>query len=80
MHRRVFTAAAASLLARPALGQARARVLKFVPQSNLASPDPVWTTATIATIHGHMVWDSLYGVGHQADPEAADGGAGRGLR
>jgi peptide/nickel transport system substrate-binding protein len=36
--------------------------LKFVPQANLASPDPVWTTATIATIHGYMVWDTLYGV------------------
>jgi peptide/nickel transport system substrate-binding protein len=63
MHRRAFVAGAASLaLAAPALGQGAARVLRFVPQSNLASPDPVWTTATIATIHGYMVWDTLYGV------------------
>jgi peptide/nickel transport system substrate-binding protein len=68
MHRRTFTAGAATLalgatrLATPAIAQGGARVLRFVPQSNLVSPDPVWTTATIATIHGYMVWDSLYGV------------------
>ena len=66
MHRRVFTAGAATLaigagrLAAPGLAQGAARLLRFVPQSNLASP--VWTTATIATIHGDMVWDTLYGV------------------
>ena len=68
MHGRVFTAGAATLaigagrLAAPGLAQGAARLLRFVPQSNLASPDPVWTTATIATIHGDMVWDTLYGV------------------
>lgn len=73
MRRRIFNAAAAAMLARPALGQGlsqgRARTLRFVPQSNLASPDPVWTTATIATIHGHMVWDSLYGVDTKLSPK-----------
>jgi hypothetical protein len=25
----------------------------------LASPDPIWTTATVATDHGYMIWDTL---------------------
>jgi peptide/nickel transport system substrate-binding protein len=60
---------AAASLARPALSQAAARTLKFVPQANLASPDPVWTTATIATIHGYMVWDTLYAVDTKLTPQ-----------
>jgi len=50
-------------LARPALAQSSAgRVLRFVPQADLANPDPIWTTATVATNHGYMVWDTLYGI------------------
>jgi len=37
-------------------------VLKYVPQANLANPDPIWTTATVAWLHGAMVWDTLYGI------------------
>ena len=48
-------------LARPAIAQP-ARVLRFVPQANLANPDPIWTTATVAANHGYMVWDTLYGI------------------
>ncbi|MCW3474059.1 ABC transporter substrate-binding protein [Limobrevibacterium gyesilva] len=59
--------AAGSQLARPALAQA-ARVLKFVPQANLANPDPIWTSATVAHIHGHMVWEMLYGIDDQLIP------------
>jgi peptide/nickel transport system substrate-binding protein len=75
MHRRTFTAGATALalgvtrLAAPAIAQGATRLLRFVPQSNLASPDPVWTTATIATIHGYMVWDSLYGVDTTLTPK-----------
>jgi peptide/nickel transport system substrate-binding protein len=54
-------AAAAVGLARPSLAQG-AKVLKYVPQANLANPDPVWTTATVARLHGYMVWDTLYGI------------------
>ena len=62
--RTILAGTAASLLfplARPALSQP-ARVLRFVPQANLANPDPIWTTATVATNHGYMVWDTLYGI------------------
>jgi peptide/nickel transport system substrate-binding protein len=58
-----LTAAGAMGLARPAIAQgASAKVLRFVPQANLANPDPIWTTATVAINHGYMVWDTLYGI------------------
>ena len=70
MRRRNLLAGGAALatigttgLARPAIAQgASAKVLKFVPQADLANPDPIWTTATVATNHGYMVWDTLYGI------------------
>ena len=54
-------AAAAVGLARPALAKS-ANTLRYVPQANLANPDPVWTTATVAQLHGYMVWDTLFGI------------------
>ena len=70
MRRRHLLASGAALaslgatrLARPAIAQgASAKLLKFVPQADLANPDPIWTTATVATNHGYMVWDTLYGI------------------
>jgi len=41
---------------------AAANTIRFVPQADLSSIDPVWTTATVAFNHGMMVYDSLYGV------------------
>ena len=74
------TAALASIgasgLARPAIAQgATAKVLHFVPQANLANPDPVWTTATVAINHGYMVWDTLYGINNAliGQPQMAAG-------
>jgi peptide/nickel transport system substrate-binding protein len=50
------------LLATPALAQGNAKTLRFVPQANLSSLDPVWTTATVAINHAYMVYDTLYGI------------------
>ena len=48
MKRRDFlVAGAAAALARPALAPP-SRVLRFVPQADLAHPDPIWTTTTVA--------------------------------
>jgi hypothetical protein len=44
-------------------------VLKFVPQANLTSLDPIWTTANITRNHGHMIYDSLYGVDADFRPQ-----------
>ncbi|MEJ0020627.1 MAG: ABC transporter substrate-binding protein [Acetobacteraceae bacterium] len=62
MRRRTFLAASAATLAMPAIVQAQAkRVLKFIPQSDLAILDPVWTTAYVTRNHAYMVYDTLYG-------------------
>ncbi len=69
MRRRDLMAAGAAAFAAPALAQpARARVLKMVPQANLTSLDPVWTTANITRNHGYMVYDTLYGMDAEFRP------------
>jgi peptide/nickel transport system substrate-binding protein len=66
MYRRTLlkasTAALAGTLAAPASAQGSAKVLRCAPEANLASIDPIWTTATVAINHGYMVYDTLYGV------------------
>ena len=62
MRRRAFLAASAAALALPAVARAqKQRVLKFIPQSDLAIVDPIWTTAYVTRNHGYMVFDTLYG-------------------
>ncbi len=71
MRRRNFIAAAGAAtlpLARPALAQG-SRVLRFVPHADLANPDPVWSTTTVAAMHGYMVWDWLYGLDESFLPQ-----------
>lgn len=61
MKRRTLLATgAAAALARPALS-AGVKPLVFVPQANLTSLDPVWTTATVTRNFAFMVYDQLYG-------------------
>jgi peptide/nickel transport system substrate-binding protein len=69
MRRREILKGAASVaglagagLSSPAIAQGAAKTLRFVPQDNLANPDPIWTTATVAVNHGYMVFDTLYGI------------------
>ena len=66
MHRRTLLATALAAAALPARAQApaitgRAKTLVHVPQSNLTSLDPVWTTAAATRNHAHLVWETLYG-------------------
>ena len=62
MRRRTFLAASAAMLTLPAITKAEnQRVLKFIPQSDLAILDPVWTTAYVTRNHGYMVFDTLFG-------------------
>jgi len=60
LRRRALLAAAGGLLAMPALA-VPARLLRFVPESNLATIDPVWNITPVTRNHGMMVWDMLYG-------------------
>jgi peptide/nickel transport system substrate-binding protein len=79
MQRRAFLAASAAGLALPAVVRAaNQRVLKFIPQSDLAILDPVWTTAYVTRAHGYMVFDTLYGQsgqknGFKAEPQMLAG-------
>jgi peptide/nickel transport system substrate-binding protein len=41
----------------------------MVPQANLTSLDPIWTTANITRDHGHMIYDTLYGMDEQFRPQ-----------
>ena len=73
MRRRSFLAASAGLVALAATGargQSRdPKVLKFVPQANLTSLDPIWTTAQVTTNHGYAVFDTLYGLDNALRPQ-----------
>ena len=44
-------------------------VLRMVPQANLTSIDPIWTTANITRNHGFMVYDTLYGLDASLQPQ-----------
>src|SRR5215471_21180968 len=39
---------------------AQQKVLKFIPEADLRSLDPIWTTAYITRNHGYMVYDVLF--------------------
>src|SRR5947209_4303333 len=75
MERRTFfKAAAATLLASPAVAQ-RPSVLRFVPQADLAVLDPVYATAYVTRNHAFLVYDTLYGLdeSYQAQPQMVEG-------
>ncbi len=76
MQRRHFLAASAASLAAPSIGRAAgAQVLKFVPQADLASLDPAWTTSYQTRDHGYMVFDTLFGQdqSYRAQPQMLEG-------
>jgi len=64
------TLAMSQKLAAPALAQgAAARILRFVPQSDLANFDPIWGTQYVVRNASAMVWDTLYGVDENLQPQ-----------
>ncbi|MFI5012985.1 MAG: ABC transporter substrate-binding protein [Hyphomicrobiales bacterium] len=72
----VAAATAGAALARPAIAQSSsAQTLRFVPQANLTSLDPIWTTATVTTNHAYYVFDTLYALDgrQQPQPQMAQG-------
>ncbi len=74
MRRRSVLQAGLGLLAAPALAQP-ARVLRIIPEADLAILDPVWTTATVTRDHAYMVFDTLYGFdeGYNVHPQMVEG-------
>jgi peptide/nickel transport system substrate-binding protein len=78
MDRRAFLKSVASAgalsvagpLATPAISQrAAARALRFVPQADLANFDPIWGTQYVVRNASAMVWDTLYGVDENLQPQ-----------
>lgn len=69
MKRRDFLATAgAAGLSAPA-GAQPAKVVKFVPQADLALLDPVFTTGLVTRNHGFLVFDQLYGLDDSFTPQ-----------
>jgi len=60
LRRRALMTTGLAALARPAIAQP-ARTLRFIPESDVAVLDPIWTTATVTRNHGYLVFDTLYG-------------------
>jgi peptide/nickel transport system substrate-binding protein len=64
MERRTFLGAGAAIasagIAAPALSQGSvANTLRVIPQANLTSLDPVWTTAVVTRNHAFMIYDQI---------------------
>ncbi len=67
--RRGFLAAGAALAAPRISAAAGQRVLKFVPQADLAAVDPVFSSAYVTRNHGYLVFDTLYGMDEHYRPQ-----------
>ena len=79
MNRRHFLAASAAALAAPRIGRgATQNVLRFVPQTDVAVLDPVWTTTYPTRDHAYLVFDTLYGMdsSYAVTPQMAAGAVG----
>src|SRR3954469_10172237 len=63
------------LLMTPALARADTLPLRFIPNANLSSLDPIWTTALVAQAHGFLIYDTLYGIdaNSEAHPQMCSG-------
>ncbi|NMJ44019.1 ABC transporter substrate-binding protein [Roseomonas sp. JC162] len=80
MERRTFLGATAGIatagVSAPALSQgAAARTLRVIPQANLTSLDPVWTTAVVTRNHAFLVYDQLCATDGKGEvkPQMAEG-------
>ena len=61
--------AATGVVGAPAFSQSSSKVLKFVPQANLANFDPIWGTQYVVRNASQLVWDTLYGIDNKLQPK-----------
>lgn len=71
MRRRTVLAGLPALaLSAPAIAQPdKASTLRLVPSSPLTALDPTWTSALVTTCHGYHVYDVLYALNSNLQPE-----------
>lgn len=46
-----------------------AETLRAVPHAQLEVLDPIWTTAYITRTHGYLVYDTLFGLDENFEPQ-----------
>ena len=76
IRRRSLLAGAVTTLAMPAVGRAQEqKVLRFVPQSDVAVLDPILSVSYVTRNHAMLVFDTLYGVdlANKAQPQMLAG-------
>jgi len=56
----VVAALAATLIPAASHAQTSGKTLTFIPEADLKSLDPIWTTAYITRNYGYMVYDTLF--------------------
>src|SRR6266446_9647965 len=72
--RMLRTAIAAAALAlsfapAPAWAQSASKTLRFIPQADLRSIDPIWTTAYVTRNFGYLVFDTLFSLDKDFKPQ-----------
>ena len=63
------TALALSLVPSAAHAEAGAKTLRFIPQADLRSIDPIWTTAYVSRNFGYLVFDTLFSLDKDFKPQ-----------
>jgi len=69
MLRRAAAVAMTAVLLAPAYAQAEGKIIRFIPEADLRSLDPIWTTAYITRNHGYMVYDTLFALDEHFQPQ-----------
>ena len=67
--RRAAAVVMSAVLLAPAYAQAEGKTIKFIPEADLRSLDPIWTTAYITRNHGYMVYDTLFALDEHFQPQ-----------
>ena len=76
MKRRTLLASGAALLAAPRIAAAqRPKIVRFVPNADLAITDPIATTSLTTRLHAYLVFDTLFGLdsNYHAQPQMLEG-------
>jgi peptide/nickel transport system substrate-binding protein len=64
-----MTALALSLVPSMGHAEAGAKTLRFIPQADLRSIDPIWTTAYVTRNFGYLVFDTLFSLDKDFKPQ-----------